>query len=198
MVIDATLPDPDFPDEDVLVKATSGKTYFQDQLHLFEAAGNLVSMGRNDADKQLSQLQAVAGPLINSLNDGRRRPQDTHAVLRVHHDLMALGNFAKGFPPISDTQTEAVPYQSPFAQMTQVLLAALDGMKAQRIVRDAARFAFSQFVTVIGSPIAELVPTFVSHVVTEFEPSELVDFLLFLNLLMHRLKVSRGMTTIAD
>lgn len=53
-----------------------------------------------------------------------------------------------------------------------------------------ARTAFSQFVNAIGSTIAELVPRFVSHVVTEFEPTELVDFLTFLGLLMHRLKVS--------
>lgn len=53
-----------------------------------------------------------------------------------------------------------------------------------------ARFAFSQLVNATGSSIAELVPRFVTHVVTEFEPSELVDFMIFLNLLMHRLKVS--------
>jgi exportin-T len=39
--------------------------------------------------------------------------------------------------------------------------------------------------------VAELVPTFVQHVVTEFESSELIDFMTFLALLMHRLKVSR-------
>jgi exportin-T len=54
-----------------------------------------------------------------------------------------------------------------------------------------ARFAFSQFVNAIGTTVAELVPQFVGHVVTEFEPAELVDFLLFLGLLMHRLKVGR-------
>ena len=37
--------------------------------------------------------------------------------------------------------------------------------------------------------MAELVPRFVTSVATEFEPTELVDFLAFLSLLMHRLKV---------
>ena len=54
-----------------------------------------------------------------------------------------------------------------------------------------ARFSFSQLVSAIGQSVAELVPQFVSEVATEFEPSELVDFMTFLNLLMHRLKVSR-------
>ena len=40
----------------------------------------------------------------------------------------------------------------------------------------------------IGTTIAQLVPRFVESVVTEFQPTELVDFLGFLALLMHRLK----------
>ena len=45
-------------------------------------------------------------------------------------------------------------------------------------------------MTAIGATVAELVPQFVSAVVTEFEPTELNDFMLFLSLLMHRMKVS--------
>jgi exportin-T len=62
-------------------------------------------------------------------------------------------------------------------------------MKTQRVVRDSARFAFSQFVNAIGTTVAELVPQFVQKVVTEFEPAELIDFMTFLGLLIHRLKV---------
>ncbi|KAI9638936.1 armadillo-type protein [Dioszegia hungarica] len=180
MIITADLPHV-APDEDPLVKATTGKSYFADQLYLFEAAGSLVYLTKADAAKQISLLEAIAGPLM-AMPTG----DDNLAVLSVHHHLLALGNFAKGFPQVMDT-TE-LPYQGPFKQMTEALLQALEGMKTQRIVRDSARYAFSQFVNAIGTSVAELVPLFVQKVVTEFEPAELIDFMTFLGLLMHRLK----------
>ncbi|BEJ16561.1 hypothetical protein CspHIS471_0511660 [Cutaneotrichosporon sp. HIS471] len=186
------LPQADTPDDDPLLKATTGKNYFQDQLHLFEASGMLVYLTKSDPQSQMSFLAAIAGPLMAGVGAGleqyKRRPQDQMAVLHVHHHLMALGHFAKGFPSVSDDQLEAQPYRQPFKQMTEALLEALEVMKTQRVVRDSGRFAFSQFVNAIGSSVAELVPRFVNSVVTEFEPAELVDFLTFLSLLMHRLK----------
>lgn len=191
--IQPKLPTRDANDEtDILLKATSGKSYFQDQLYLFETAGMLVYLTRSDPSGQMNYLAAVAGPLMTGLGTGleqyRQNPRDLSAVLLVHHHLLALGHFAKGFPPVTDDQIEAQPYQQPFKQMTEALLEALDVMKTQRVIRDGARFAFGQFVTAIGSTIAELVPRFVSSVVTEFDPTELVDFLAFQSLLMHRLK----------
>ncbi|WWC92796.1 uncharacterized protein L201_007755 [Kwoniella dendrophila CBS 6074] len=174
------------------IKATTGKTYAADQLYLFEGAGFLVYFTKTDAGKQISLLEAIAGPLMSGMASGVERyradPTDIQAVLQVHHHLLALGHFAKGFPTVSDTQVETLPYTPPFKQMTEALLQALDAVKSQRVVRDAARFAFAQFVNAIGTTVAELVPRFVSVVVTEYEPSELVDFMLFLGLLMHRLK----------
>lgn len=141
MVIDAKLPEAEAPEDDLLFKATTGKTYFQDQLHLFEAAGNLAYLTKSDAAQQIPLLEAIAGPLMSGVESGlhryREAPGDLIAVLQVHHNLMALGNFAKGFPQISDAQLETLPYQPPFKQMTEALLQALDGMKTQRVVRDS-------------------------------------------------------------
>lgn len=164
-----------------------------DQLYLFESAGVLVYVTRTDASRQVPLLGAIAGPLMSGLGtalDAYRSTASLEAVLSAHHHLLALGNFAKGFPQISDNQLETLPYQPPFKQMTEALLEALEAMKTQRVVRDSARFAFSQFVNAIGTTVAELVPQFVQKVVTEFEPAELIDFMTFLGLLMHRLKVS--------
>lgn len=136
MVITADLPHLDTPDEDPLVKATIGKSYFTDQLHLFEAAGNLVYLTRTDPAKHISLLETVAGPLMAGIGAGLASG-NLQAVLSVHHHLLALGNFAKGFPQVTDTQIEALPYQPPFKQMTEALLQALRGMKTQRVVRDS-------------------------------------------------------------
>nr|ODN95651.1 exportin-T [Cryptococcus depauperatus CBS 7855] len=194
MVIDAEHPRAESSEEDPLVKATTGKTYAADQFHLFEASGNLVYLTKSDPSKQMTLLEAIAGPLLSGMADGversRARPDDLQAVLQVHHHLMALGHFAKGFPVVPDKQVEVLPYTGPFKQMTKALLHAIEVLKKRRVVRDAARFAFSQFANAIGTPVAELVPRFVSAVITEFESSELVDFLHFLQLLMHRLQGS--------
>lgn len=141
MVIETKLPEPDTPDEDVLVKATKGKSYIQDQFHLFEAAGNLVYVTRTDPDRHVQLLEALVGPLMSTIGSGldryRQNPSDLQAVLEVHDHLLALGNFAKGFPTVSDKQLEALPYTPPFKQMTEALLQALEVMKTQRIVRDS-------------------------------------------------------------
>nr|XP_019009359.1 exportin-T [Kwoniella pini CBS 10737]OCF48140.1 exportin-T [Kwoniella pini CBS 10737] len=192
LVINANVPQPDSPDDNPLTKATTGKTYAADQLYLFEAAGFLVYLTKTDPNKHITLLETIAGPLMSGMASGveryRAEPSDLQAVLQVHHHLMALGHFAKGFPTVSDSQVETLAYTPPFKQMTEALLQALDAVKSERVVRDAARFAFAQFVNAIGTTVAELVPRFVSVVVTEYEPSELVDFMLFLGLLMHRLK----------
>jgi exportin-T len=91
--------------------------------------------------RQVALLEAVAGPLMNGMalgvNRYRSNPQELSTVLQVHHHLLALGNFAKGFPQVSDSQIETLPYQPPFKQMTEALLQALDVLKTQRVVRDS-------------------------------------------------------------
>lgn len=141
MVINSSLPEPDTPDDDPLAKATMGKSYIQDQLYLFEAAGNLVHITRTEPVQHIQLLEAVVGPLMTNIGSGleryRQNSTDLQAVLEVHDNLLALGNFAKGFPAASDKQLEALPYTPPFKQMTEALLQALEVMKTRRIVRDA-------------------------------------------------------------
>lgn len=145
MVINAELPPTDTPDEDPLIKATTGKSYVADQLYLFEASGNLVYLTKADPAKQMALLEAVAGPLLSGLGSGVERARgdenDLQAVLQVHHHLMALGHFAKGFPIVPDKLIELLPYTVPFKQMAEALLQAIEILKRRRVVRDAVSFA---------------------------------------------------------
>lgn len=143
MQVTAQLPEPDTPEEmpDMLRKATTGKSYFQDQLYVFDAAGILVYTTKTDGNRQIQLLEAIAGPLMSAIGSGleryRQNSQDLQAVLDVHHNLLALGNFAKGFPSVSDRTLESLPYTPAFKQMTEALLQALDVMKTERVVRDS-------------------------------------------------------------
>lgn len=154
MGVNAELPEPDVPEEmpSILSKATTGKSYFQDQLYVFDAAGILVHTTKTDGNRQLQLLEAIAGPLMSAIGSGleryRQNNQDLQAVLAVHHNLLALGNFAKGFPPASDSKLDGLPYTPAFKQMTEALLQALDTMKTHRIVRDAV--SLKQVTRILG------------------------------------------------
>jgi exportin-T len=158
LVIDAKLPEPETPEDDLLARATTGKCYFADQLHLFESAGVMIHSTRNDSARQIQLLEVVAGPLMSDIANGlqsyRRNDADLSAILLVHHNLMALGNVAKGFPRgVSDSYVETMPYQAPFKQMTEALLEALDVMKTQKIVRDSVSVPSSKpesLLTILG------------------------------------------------
>ena len=141
LIVKAELPEAPDTDEDLLLKATASKSYFSDQCYLFETAGHLVAICREDPAKQIPLLEAIAGSLMNGLTTSVQtygtNPQDKQAVLSVHHHLMALGHFAKGFPMSMASMPTPQPYQEPFKQITQVLLQALRAMKRGRIVRDS-------------------------------------------------------------
>lgn len=154
LVINPVLPEADTPEDDILLKATTGRGYFQDQLYLFEAAGVLVYLTRSDPSNQMNLLSAIAGPLMTGMGAGldeyRQNPDNLLAVLSVHHHLLALGHFAKGFPPVSDDRIDAQPYQQPFKQMTEALLEALSVMKTQRVIRDSVGVRLVRLANLAG------------------------------------------------
>jgi hypothetical protein len=52
------------------------------------------------------------------------------------------------------------------------------------------RFAFARIVAPTGSSITDLIPPLMVNLLAHSEPSELADFMNFIGLLVHRLKVS--------
>jgi len=51
------------------------------------------------------------------------------------------------------------------------------------------RFAFARIVAPTGSSITYLIPPLMANLLAHSEPSELADFMNFIGLLVHRLKV---------
>lgn len=54
------------------------------------------------------------------------------------------------------------------------------------------RFAFARIVAPTGSSITDLIPPLMVNLLAHSEPSELADFMNFIGLLVHRLKVSES------
>ena len=63
---------------------------------------------------------------------------------------------------------------------------------ADKLNLPQTRFAFARIVAPTGSSITDLIPPLMVNLLAHSEPSELADFMSFIGLLVHRLKVSES------
>lgn len=198
LTVQAVLPESENPEEDLLVKATTGPQPFDNHLYVFEAVASLVSLVKAE-DEQVSFLQAVMNPLISGIEDSLRRmgmasstlnPLD---VLQMHHLILAIGALARGFPDAPEHMVEGQPpiaWHAPFQQGIEAILKALEFLKSFKCIRDAARSAFSGIIAAMGVRVISYIPPLVVHMVGEFDGRELVEFFGFLGMLSHKLKTA--------
>ena len=138
----AVLPEAENPGDDVLIKATTGSQPFDTHVYLYESVGTLISLER-DPDQQNPMLQAAFGPLVQELASAVQRSAsgvqpELVQVLQVHHVIMAIGAFARGFPEPGEVPPPTAPsWVAAFEQPSQAVLQALEAYKSYRIIRDA-------------------------------------------------------------
>jgi exportin-T len=200
--------DPNEPN-DPLTEATSTPN---PQLYLFETAGTLVHLFFKTPEQCAAFLLSVVTPLLEELSTNLRvfeGKQDVLPIVKIHHVIMALGNVAKGFPdyPTPVPEDFVLPPLQVFRNIAQAILMSLGAMKEFKVVRDAVRphpvsshiatecefsqtrFAFARIFATTGPEVTDLIPTLMVNLLTHFEGSELVDFINFVNLLVHKLQV---------
>ena len=172
LVVKAELPRSN--DDDDSDEETSDST-FTGQLYLFETVGCIISTSNVPADRQIQYAQIVMQPIFtdvqNNLNMAKSNKQ---ACLQVHHDLMALGNIARGY---FDMQTASASQQAAanippaikeaFSQVAEVTLVALETLKVSFDVRTAARFTFSRLLGMVGQQMLQQLPRWVEGLLTE-------------------------------
>ncbi|TFY81654.1 hypothetical protein EWM64_g2359 [Hericium alpestre] len=192
LVIQAELPELESPEDDLLTAAVRD-TYFEAQLYMFETVGTLISLFGKSSEQTAALLLSFVKPLLNELSvnlQAIRGPQDVLPIVKVHHVIMALGNIAKGFPdyvyPLPQGYT--APPLDVFREVAQAILVSLEAMKGFKPVRDATRFAFARILGTTGPSVAHFIPTLTANLLAHFEPEELIDFINFLNLLIHKLQ----------
>ncbi|KAI0749767.1 ARM repeat-containing protein [Daedaleopsis nitida] len=187
------LENPDSPSQDILAEAVKTSTIFDSQLYLFEAAGTLVSLFSKAPDQAAALLLSIVRPLLDELSanlQAVKGPDDVLTILRIHHVIMALGNIAKGFPeyPTPVPEGYIAPPLDVFREVGQAILVCLEAMNIFRVVRDATRFAFARILATTGSTVAQLIPVLMTNLLTHFEPTELIDFMNFIGLSIHKLQ----------
>jgi exportin-T len=144
-----------------------------------------------------------------NLQAATKGSQEVVPIVKVHHIIMALGNISKGFPdyPQPPPSGYILPPLDVFAQVAQAILVCLEAMNAIKIVRDAVshlilgpaildihfsqqtRFAFARILASAGPSVTHFIPPLMSNLLAHFEPSELVDFMNFIGLLIRKLQV---------
>lgn len=143
------MPELEDNERDPLTEAVSSPSIFDSQLYLFETAGTLVSLLYKTPERASALLLSVVKPLLDQLSTNLQAvkgSEDVLPILTIHHDIMALGNVAKGYPdfpspPISDTFIP--PPLDVFSQVAQAILVSLEAMNIFRVVRDAVSAANS-------------------------------------------------------
>lgn len=161
---------------------------FNSQLYLFEAVGIICSTPAISADKQVVYAQSVSNPIFLDMerNLETAKASDERALFQIHHDIMALGTLARGFSDWvpgtnSPSALPAAEVSDAFGQVSEVILVALESLKASFNIRTAARFAFSRLIGVLGSRILPQLPRWIDGLLTQTSSRD--EMALFLRLL---------------
>ncbi|KAJ3999466.1 armadillo-type protein [Lentinula boryana] len=203
LAIEVLIPEPDEVEVDFLTDAVKSSS-FDAQLYLFETLGILISLLFKNPPNQKGLLLSFVKPLMDDLSgalqgsasldfeklaSGGSRSEIV-PVVRLHHLIMALGSIAKGFPdypsPLPDDYI--MPPVDLFAEIAQAILVCLENTNTLKVIRDATRFAFARILAIAGPHVTHYIPPLMGNLLIHFDPSELVDFMNFIGLLIFRLQ----------
>ncbi|KAJ7650297.1 armadillo-type protein [Roridomyces roridus] len=193
--IEVQLPDGEDSESQDLLSELVKNSAFDSQLYLYETVGALTSLLYKTPDRLAPMLLSFVKPLMSELSDNlqayrTKGSQDLIPIVKVHHVIMALGNIARGFPEYpSPVPAGYIPLPvDAFGEVAQAILVCLESMNTFRDIRDASRFAFARVMATTGTSVTHFIPQLMASLLTQFEPSELVDFLNFIGLLIHKLQ----------
>ncbi|KAG4304608.1 hypothetical protein PORY_002001 [Pneumocystis oryctolagi] len=176
-------------DNDINIDITTTKNLFDNTLCLFEAAGLLISLDAIDKNKKTCLTQSILKPLFSDLQTClSKNVNDNINILHIHHIIIAIGNFAKGFPDVFYKSLAVNSVLEIFLQASEIILVALETLKHREIIREAARFSFARLINILHLEIFPKLPRLINGLLSENKTSELIDFLPFLGLLVHRFK----------
>ena len=150
----------------------SANARFTSQLYLYETVGCITSVKAVPIDSQVLLMRSVMSPLFSELesNLAQAGTSNKYSFLQVHHLIMALGTLARGFSDWTPAQTSTLPpapaVSNEFARASEAVLVALEALKTSFEIREAARFAFSRFIGVLGNCILPQLPRWIDGLLT--------------------------------
>ena len=122
--------------------------------------------------------------------DWQGNTADPLVPLQVHHDVMAIGTFARGFNDTgfgaasNSDELSSVPLDPAVFQVfktaTEVVITSLERLAKFEVIRDAARFSIARLIPVLGMDILPEVTRLIRCFLENCKIDELMDFLGFL------------------
>jgi exportin-T len=191
--IKAELPD-DSEDMSSDEEDQSADALFNSQLYLFEAVGCIASSPTVSTENKKLYAQTIMKPLFTDLEQtlGHARSGDQRAILQIHHIIMAIGTLARGYSDWVPTSTSTLPkteVADEFAKAAEAILVALESLNARMEIRNAARFAFSRLIAVLGSRVLQQLPSWIEGLLSlSSSTDEISTFLKVLGQVMFTFK----------
>lgn len=166
----------------------SADSVFHNQLYLFEAIGCMCGTASMPAERQAYCAQSIMTPIFSDIerNLDLAKSSDDRAILQVHHEVMALGTFARGITewiPGRSASTTPTPTEvrTAFFRMSEGILVTLESLNTYYSIREAARFTFSRLIGVLGSEILPQLPRWIDGLLVQSSTND--ELALFLRLL---------------
>ncbi|KAK9478720.1 armadillo-type protein [Lipomyces japonicus] len=170
---------------------------FDSRLNLFEALGILVSVDAVSDEKQIHLVKGILRPIFENMEASLpRAPDDLQQALQVHHDIMAIGTFARGVTDGGKPITAIV--REEFLIASRAILVTLQTLSKLEVIREASRFAFARMVPILGQQILPEIPILLGSLLQESTTPELGDFMAFVGQLLHIFKGQAGIAEMLD
>ncbi|KAF2643417.1 Exportin-T [Massarina eburnea CBS 473.64] len=166
LTIKAELPDDSGDDMSSDEEDQSADALFNSQLFLFEAVGCIASSATVSTENKKLYAQTIMTPLFNDMEQTlpQARNGDERSILQIHHIIMAIGTLARGYSDWIPSSNSALPQSEvadEFAKASEAILVALKSLNTSGSIRDAARFAFSRMIAVLGARLLQELPSWI-------------------------------------
>ncbi|CAI6335886.1 unnamed protein product [Periconia digitata] len=167
---------------------------FNSQLYLFEAVGCIASSNTVSTENQKLYAQTIMTPLFNDLEQTlpQARNGDERSIAQIHHIIMAIGTLARGYSDWNLSSNSELPQSvvsEEFGKASEAILVALKSMNTSAKIRNAARFAFSRMIAVLGARLLQDLPSWIEGLLTlTSSMNEISTFLKVLNQVVYTFK----------
>jgi exportin-T len=167
LTIKAEVPDTSEDDMSSDEDDQSADALFNSQLYLFEAIGCIASANTVSTENKQLYARTIMSPLFADMEQTlpRARSGDEQSILQIHHIIMALGTLARGYsdwvPTANNSTAPLAEVADEFTKASEAILVALQSMNTSSSIRDAARFAFSRLISVLGARLLQQLPSWI-------------------------------------
>ncbi|WBW71081.1 karyopherin/importin-beta family nuclear import receptor Los1 [Schizosaccharomyces osmophilus] len=176
-------PSTDIDSPEPTLNSSIRNSSFNSQLYLFETAGILISSGALPREEQVLFCDSLIDALLYKANSAlSSNASSLESIISVYCSLMAIGNFAKGFPA---RDSQEIAWLSTFNKASDAIFSILNTMGFSEDIRSAVRFASGRIINVVGPDMLPKVPQLVSLLLSSISINELVDVLSFISQLIY-------------